>query len=368
MGYTSEFKLGADPDRDCGFIYISDLSTYPISSPARERNELGIALFWSIDEYTNIRGCDLSNSEEWYISTENNYTFNIKGCIVDIWSSSTTYNAGTQWKIVWFENYFYIQSVANPSGQPGASGTTGWSLIQIGETDPVGGGTIDDYKDIYDLFEYSLNDQSQNIGWSTINVGINCLLYTLEKTDCHQWNVHDNTSGGVTVSKIQLRTYDNVLLDDELLFVDNVLSINLENYEGGDDGVYVIEIYGSEVGDLENSLKAELVIYDLCDSEECYKQLFRYIICKCNDPCDDSDCEDQYNIQEKRYDMNMIWGLYTLIEKYIFLDRYKYLGILTINSQREDFITTVGQMVDKLKIITERCGNCTEDSNNDITC
>lgn len=366
MSYLTDFRISADADATCGYVKIKDTSSYPIQTTLT-RSNIAIALFWSSDEFVTIMGYDVSNTTEWWIDIQNMIATQLKAWVVNLWSATGTYNAGTLGKIVYHDGLFYYQSLAVPSGTPGSVGTTGWSLIALTETDPVGGGTIDTSLDIYNIFVDSIVTKSQDVGWQNLSIYTDCPPYTIEKEECHLHTITDNSASTITVSAVYLKRWDAVLLDDELEFESGALSIDLSIYDDGDDGVYTVEIWGQETGDTEDLLKAEIVIFDFCDTEACYKNLFKYIICKCNDPCDE-ECQEQYDIYERRYDLNLIWGLYHQIERYVYYDRFKYMGILTVNEERETFLSQVGRMIDKLKIIVNRCGKCTDDATNDITC
>jgi len=371
MAYKTQgvIRLSTGTNVDCGFIFIQDVTTYPVFTD-KTRDDLGFALFWSVDDFSNILGYDIGNGTDWYLDSNDYNSFQIQLFVVNIWDSLETYDASTYRCIVWHEDGFYMQKTNGAvTTEPGTvAGETNWALLGIGETDPVNGGTIDDDETLYSLFYESLYTQAQEQGISLIYVKTNCPLFSLQKNDCHEWTVFDRSGSSITVSEVKLLKYDGTLLDDELEFSDDELSINLGDYEGGDDGVYLLEIWGQELGDTTDELKATLIIYDLCDSEECYKQLFRFVICKCNDPCNDTDCNEQYDIEERRYDMNMIWGLYNSIAGYVFTDKWKYMGVLTITEDRMTFITQVGRMIDKLKVVSSRCGMCDDEATNDLTC
>ena len=98
--------------------------------------------------------------------------------------------------------------------------------------------------------------------------------FTLEKQSCHNWKLYNDDV--VTVVSVRLYTYLDVLLDDELAFTNDELTINLEDYEGGDDGAYYIEIrHGST-----KIIRSTVCFYDLCSAENCYKSLFKFVLCK----------------------------------------------------------------------------------------
>lgn len=195
--------------------------------------------------------------------------------------------------------------------------------------------------------------------------------FTLTKTDCHQWKITaDDISNVGTVS---LYTYMDVLLDDELVF-DSVtleLAINLEIYDeavvGNGDGAFYVKISALTYSTPLPPTLAILCIYDFCDAEYCYKALFKYILCKCVDPCDE-DCIELYNIEQKRLDLELIYALYTTVERMVFFEKYKYYGLYTVDTSRKTLMSQIGRAIKKLAIVVDRCGMCSDEAVEDITC
>lgn len=203
-------------------------------------------------------------------------------------------------------------------------------------------------------------------------------MFTLTKTACHQWKVTvEDTSIFVPM---HLYTYNDVLLDDELLLQDGELEIDLSDYDPGDDGVYYLEVVSAQAytdpedpgGEIPAEMHAipavyYLCIYDFCDTEACYKALFKYVLCKCNDPCDE-ECMTKYKIAEKRNDLELIYALYMTIDRLVYYERAKYEGAMTIDTERSALMSQVGRAVEKLKVVVNRCGMCEDEELEDITC
>lgn len=370
MAYANigSVRISADADKDCGSIYLKDVTEYPIYT-AKTRALLGYALFWSIDDFVNVLGYDIGNGEDWYADSDENSAFQIRVYAANLWDNGDTYDGTTYRKIVWHSIGFYMQTTNGAvTSEPGTvAGGSDWQLLALTETNPLGG-TIDDGDDLYAVWEEGFLTQGQDEGISNLYITTNCPLFTLEKQSCHNWRVNDNSGSTITVGSVILKKYEGTVLDDELSFSSNIADIDLGNYVGGDDGVFIVEVWGQLASESEDTLKAELVIYDFCDAWTCYMELVRWNMCKCADPCDKEDCEEQYDITERRYDMNSIFGMLGTIERYVYRDRWEYIGVLSIEDDRDTLISRIGQMVEKLSIIVNRCGKCTTDATNDLTC
>ena len=371
MAYKTQgyIRLSTDSNSDCGFVYVNDVTSYPLAG-GQVRAAIGLALFWSVDDFVNVKGYDIGNGDDWYLDADDNVAFQLKVYAADLWAAASTFDATTYRVIVFYGTSFYMQTTNGAvSSEPGTlAGDSDWALLEIGQTDPVSGGTIDDDEELYAVFEEAFLTQGRDIGVSMSYITTNCPIYVLEKQSCHNWRLSDKSGATVTVSEIKLSTYAGLLLDDELTFADGVCDVNLKVYTGGDDGVYYLEVWGQESGDTENQLKAKLIIYDFCNAWKCYKELFRFVLCKCVNPCQTTDCDEQHNIVERKYDLDMILGLLGIIEKYVYYDKWKYIGVLSVQEDRNDYVSQVGQMIDKLKIVVNRCGKCGSTETNDITC
>lgn len=187
--------------------------------------------------------------------------------------------------------------------------------------------------------------------------------FTLAKSSCHNWLLTNDDE--VTVLTVKLYTYLDVLLDDELEFDDqDECAINLEDYDGGDDGVFYVQIAYDDSG---LTRYAYACIYDLCDAESCYKSLFKFVLCKCNDPCD-QDCQDLYDMEQKRMDLELIYALYTTIERLVYYDKYRYYGSDVLSASRKANMAQIGRAIEKLAVVVNRCGMCIDEVVEDITC
>jgi len=177
------------------------------------------------------------------------------------------------------------------------------------------------------------------------------MSYTTKKIDDHKWEI--DFLVGDPVTEVSLLDVELNLLEI-LSFEDTSVNVDLVEYG---DGTYLIKF-------VRTSLVEEYVpIFDLTDSFACYKALFAYILCSCDDPC--NDCDD--GIREREYDMNSIMALMINLKEMIYLEKYQYMGIYSVNDTRESLLGEIGAMIDKLQIISDRCGLCDENSTNSIT-
>lgn len=179
------------------------------------------------------------------------------------------------------------------------------------------------------------------------------MAYTQKKVADHQW-VIEYTDGGDPITDVYLLDHQLETLQ-ALSFDDDEIDVGLDDYG---DGVYVIKV-------IKTSTTIEYVsVVDFSDAYACYKALFKYIICSCDDPCNECD-ED---LRAREYDMNSIMALVEVLKEMIYLERSQYYGIYSMDNRRSEMYDEMGVMIDKLRIITERCGLCDEGSSNVIDC
>lgn len=357
---------------NCGYMTIEDIATYPMST-SYTQGLVARALFYSIDAYVTIEGYDFSNpgnattAARWNIDIVNINTYNVNVYYVIDWSCgvSTSFIDGS---ICFYLGDFYfnasggaLNNTTDPPPNPTLDGD--WEKIVIGNT-LTGYGALSTDDDLYAVFyDVYVTNTSVLLGYGLANFKNECALFELTKTECHEWTISDNT-GGYTIGDITLTKYDGTSLDTTLSFTDDELTINLDDYDDGGDGVYLVDV---EYNDGSVDVVAEFVIYDFCDVKTCYNSLFKYIYCKCNDPCD-TGCEDVNDMDSRFYDMTLISGMLRTIEEKVYVDRFQYIGILSISDERNDFILEVGTAIDKIKLVADRCGLCSDTDTNIVEC
>jgi len=178
------------------------------------------------------------------------------------------------------------------------------------------------------------------------------MAYTLLKMDEHAWKIEYTLPD--TITDVHLLDYEQNFIE-AFSFASTYINIDLTEYG---DGSYIVKIIR------DSGLIDYLPIHDISSAQLCYLALFRYILCSCDDPC--NDCDD--GIKARVYDMNSIMSLVDSVKEMVFLEIYQFFGVYSLTDKREDMIEQIGLMIEKLNIITDRCGLCSETESNSITC
>ena len=350
MSYIGNLiKIEVSKASDCSYIIVEDVTSYPqpLGGVSKSRDDIGLALFYSKDNWSTSDG-DLSNPTKdspWIFPTTNNNTYDIGVFVVPVWEDGSYADNYIVYSSRF--NKFYINDSGDSTTQ-----TPGYNYS------PINGGnewtelTIDDYS----TFETYLGSAAGDYGYTLGSEVTDCNRFYSQRTGCHEYTIVDN-SGGLTVNSITLIDYDEVTIQSGLSFSGGTLDITIE-----EDGVYILNInYNDNNGDEQ---LMQLPIFDMCDTEICIKAMIRYVLCKCDDPCDEN-CNEENDIERKRDEINRIIAMYFPIMGYIYTDTAKYLGAMDFSDARSDFMQQVGRMVEQIKVMTERCGLCEDTDNND---
>jgi len=321
---------------------------------------------WSLDAFSSDFNVDMTNPSDvsdWNIPVTNGYTYDVKGFWFYVWDTSVNINFG-QYSVVWYNGYFWTKITAgtvNPSTGSPAPDTSllTWVPLKPGGNITFAGGAIGPYvslteEDIYEICTYSIETASEPINTASGMIEIDCPPFTVTKDECHQWTI-SITANSISSASLLDYSMDEIV---ELTTSTTSVSVNLDDYG---DGAYIVKVIYTDNVD---TFTAYIPIFDLCDAYDCYINLFKYNLCKCSDPCDDCD-ED---LTSRKYDEESIRILIDQIKQMIYLDKYQYIGIYSIDTTRNDMIEDIGSMIDKLKIITDRCGLCDETMTNEIDC
>jgi hypothetical protein len=245
---------------------------------------------------------------------------------------------------------------------------TNWGLLQIGKAldlTTIGGSNyaVLTAADIYAIAVACAGKVTPTSVATTAVTFIDRDAFVLSKQDCEKWDVAININ--CTVARMRLYDYDGTMLTDDFSVDGTTVHIDLSPYG---DGSYTFEIAyilpsGGDIGIPANWLIVQIPILEVCNANACYTKLFKYTICKCDNPCD--PCED---LTAKQRDMLLIRELVTSINQMVNLQRSQYIGIYPITKSESDLLTDIGQMIDKLKLVTDRCGLCGRTDDNTITC
>lgn len=329
-------------------ITVTDSTTYPIlwKTVSYAKVNLARALFYSIDEFDANAVSDLTNpvAYEWVFGVIVPNTYRVKAYFVP-YHASVNALAPVSWEVIYYNGHFRIYN------------TNAWFELSVGaalDLAAIGGETYASLTDIdiYNIFQEAF--QRWNIvGVHSQSVETASQAYTLTKTDCNTWEV-EYLFTSTTVSSARLLNYDSDLLET-LTPAGNTIGIDLSLYG---DGAYILEVTLSDASIIY------IVIYEICDAQSCYKALLKYLICSCGDPCD--DCDEGNAVRQR--DLNSLMTLMEALKEMIYLEKYQNLGIYTMDDSREAQVAEVGVMIDKLAIITDRCGLCDDTTDNVITC
>ena len=347
-----------------GYLKIDDITTYTTG----QRALTGIMMFWSSDAFAADVNLDQSNADSWNVPVVAQETVNVYGFYCYTWDVLNNVSLN-QYSVVFYGGYFYIQTtigVLNPSiaALPPPMDPTNWSLLVVGQALTIGMTTYASLSeaDIYALAVLSTQQNSPTAVSTTALTFIDSDAFVLTKMDCQLWDITVNIS--CTIVSTKILNYDGTVLTTSLAVDGTTIHVDLTPYG---DGSYLVEVaYVLSQGNISIPtywLTVAIPILETCKANACYTKLFKYVLCKCDDPCD--PCED---MTAKKHDLQIIRELITSINQMVNLQRSQYVGLYPISTSESDLLTDIGQMIDKLKIVTDRCGLCGGSSTLDITC
>jgi len=349
-----------------GYLGISDITPYA----AGERDLTGIMVFWSSDAFAADFNVDQSNADSWSVPVGAQQTISVYALYNYTWDALNNIDFG-QFGIVFYNGVFYIKTTTgtiNPSssGTNPALDVTDFSPLVVGQPLTIGSYvyTALTIADIYALAGLSVAAVGATSIATTAITFIDRDAFVLSKTDCLKWEVAINIS--CVVVRTRLYNYDGTLLVEGLPFAGTTVIIDLSAYG---DGSYTFELAYVNNGNQQHIptptswIVVTIPILETCKANACYTKLFKYTLCTCDDPCD--DCDDN---KAKKHDLLMIRELVTSINQMVYLQKSQYVGLYPITKSESDLLTDIGQMIDKLKIVTDRCGLCGGSNNINITC
>jgi hypothetical protein len=338
-----------------GYLGITDITTYS----AGQRDLTGIMEFWSNDAFAADVSLDQSNADQWTVPAVAQDTYNVYSFYCYTWDVLNDVDIA-QGDIVFYQGYFYIKTTAgtkNPfdgDANPNLD-TTDFTPLYVGgiyNANPLTAA------DIYALAVGAVALADGNSTDTTSVTFIDQASFVLTKQACEKWLVQININ--CTIYSADLINYDGTVLIAGIVPVGNTIPIDLTAYG---DGSYTIQIVYSVPAGRSPALTVTIPILEVCNANACYTKLFKYTLCKCDDPCD--DCEDH---KAKRHDMQIIRELVTSINQMVNLERSQFMGLYPITTSQSDLLSDIGMAIDKLKIVTDRCGLCGSDTTLDVTC
>jgi len=331
MGQASGFVISSSAEENCRAITVYDQTDYTAFGHLRE--DCGIALFWSKDAFVLDVDGDLSNSTEgWVFPSDTGNTYTIRAYIVPVWDS--LHGAYAANSIVYHNLNFYHGSGVK---EPGALDGSPWVVLD---------------EDDHTTFETHLYTGAIDYGYTEILEELTCDKYTLSKTACYEYEL--SFAASLVARTITITKYDGTVLDpaytDTIAIADTTIDIDLTSYE---DGVYLLTIIES------GEPNYNIVIYEICTLISCGTSLLDSLFQTDVDPCCE-DCDDDISevMWKQRHDLNQMIFYLAYVLAYINVDSIEYLGVFDISTDRQTMINRVGDYVDKLLVIADRCGLC----------
>ena len=350
-----------------GYLGITDITTYTTG----QRDLTAIQMFWSSDSFAADVNLDQSNADSWNVPASAQLTYTAYGAYSYVFDPSNNVNL-TAWAITFYGGYFYIKYTVGTINPSTAALTppqdpTNWALLAVGQAvdlTNIGGSNYASLTKA-DIYAITVESATQTLPTTTTNASVTFIdqdAFVLSKQDCEKWDVAVNIN--CTIARTLLLDYDGTALESDFVVDGTTIHVDLSAYG---DGSYTLEIdYILPSGDLNiptTWMVVTIPILETCNANACYTKLFKYTLCKCDDPCD--PCED---LTSKQRDMLTIRELVTSINQMVNLQHSQYVGLYPITQSESDLLTDIGQMIDKLKIVTDRCGLCGKTDSNDITC
>lgn len=337
-------------------IYVKVYDTY--TSPT-VRADYGFAWF-IIDSLDNTEACDLENSDDAYIMVSGAETYDVE------------FYACAQWigdSYSYLENHLVYNNRAYYSSKQTHDGDTA-------DSEPGSGASWSTYWELLDctagsraLFDAGVGIggdrkglQSSGVSVTTRSVGQD---YKVTMASCYNYtvtNLNPTDYDGLYIKIIDFAT--NTLITT-IVTEDVTTAVDLEAL-GYTEGVYIFIVIGFTGTVASYSLSNDeerYIVYEFCILHACAKTLINSILCKeidtCCEPCDADTLKLQ---QTRRIEMNKLIGLYMTLMAYINVEYVTYFGIFAIDRDREDFINRIVDVFNKLMVIANRCGVCTETS------
>lgn len=187
-----------------------------------------------------------------------------------------------------------------------------------------------------------------------------CDALNLCEVDCHTYRLQARTTLPPTTQYTVsiLNTVTNQIEGSNLTFTGAQMNAGVDVVTPG-DGLYIIRVFNNA----DNSIERYEVI-DLCDAEKCRVSLVEDVFCTANDPCDPTCTECDSDRNQKRYLYTRIGTAWSLIDKYVFAHRAKWLGGWYDHIGRQADLVALGNSIACLRSIAASCGNCGSPTDN----
>lgn len=311
---------------------------------------------------------DNTTHGEWIVQLNNpaNYQFFLFAVIK--WHIGFTTEGGG----IVYHNNNYFQNQGAPTTTEPIDGVGNWVIVS-------------DYNSIINYF--SITNLNPNKGLYNIgSYNASCMFTKIANTGCNSYRVslHDYVEYNRPLL-IKVWTYDKkTLVHSEYI---NVLAgQRFVDLQTDNDNVYLLEIGYAVIEDevwnqgvlvqytlIENGEfasgqdKEEYVIYSICAIETCYKDLITEVMCNLDMDCTElCDASMKAKKEHRVYKLNVFNALWFSLSAYIEIEKGNYIGLTEVyninneplNLERHDYIMTVQDIINKMKVIVNKCNDC----------
>ena len=371
-----DFEMQINVTSECGTLHVTDVSTWPyVIVPGNnwDRDQTGISLWWSADggvtwdaDFTN-QGDNITPGQ-WDIPVNNQGTYLVVAFGSPVWHIHISANQGSIW---YYDGNFYqaINYIAN-SVIPPDTDTTNWLVLDE-----------NDYTVFANNWSCCDNDFVYCEDENTVVVACEpTSINNVINIGCHTWLVNQPYAGNTTETVI-VQVWNLAMTEMIACYTMDVLNgITNVTITAPEDGVYIIRVgYENSLSRKECGIDLtrdyfEWPIYDICDLLACYNSLVRSIMCREYDPCC-TDCDPEVQKQRDiwREELNKMIALAFSLFAYLNVEAMTYMGVNLlytfdftspnpvfepIDPDRNMVIAKINDLIEKLKAITGRCGDC----------
>lgn len=332
-------------NEDGSVLSVKDITEY--GDPLKEN--VALIVGWSKDDFNADTNIDFTNPDpgQWEEMITNGHTFNVFMTACNVYSATLDADIPYQ-GIIYDRGMFYIRfanSTVHPSNESSdllwpAEDKSCYAPLKVGITVTFG---IRNTTFTIEQIRQFIIVNGKSLGTVTGIVVSDATTCFLEKLYCHVWRVRNNSPMSIVL--VNLLDYKRTTLVS-YQGADEV-SLDIEPFG---DGFYIVQV-------VYDDSFIEYAFLDFCDAYNCYEGLFKYSLCGSEDPCSaGSDCDDKTRVIKQ--DMNAIREIITTITLMAKFNLSQQMGIFGVLDSYDDFIIKVGMLIEKLKVITDRCGVC----------
>jgi hypothetical protein len=360
-------------------ISVTDTTTYPVSVTGGTFPESYYAklLYWTrrLDHLTPHWDVSTPSADNWLLTPTVNDIYDVILFYIQNYSQMSFVLNGD---VVFYSGNIYLYTCALPHD------------VSIGTTPDVNTCFVV-VTDINTIYSSNMN---VNAYWACRPLTVNCveespIVPCPDCPDCPECPDCNQTDEGVLeihseISKVSCNSWTVCSIDEVNTLTVKLYSIRdlstvIEEYtlapeecqdiEVDDDGVFIIRVYNGE------ELTETFLEYSFCNLETCFVSLTKELFCNEFDPCCTScDAEAKRLMQIKRDHLNMMIAYISKIH-YLLNENSVYCMLSgIINPESDDIETLIStnsneivSILNRLKHLTDRCGECYGTQTNETT-